>query len=202
MVFIQGLRVAEAAKVAVAGALADQVAAERDAAGEQLDLVGLPERWSEERRGVLRESAAAARRRGRPLNARNIATREMLSFCRRVFGDPVLRGFQWLEHTPETLAAALGCTRLEAFDRLEAIRKSLQPLFYAAQAPVDDQGRPVPLFNLQIGTASAGAGARPPWEDPRGAAWGGPVIEGEQNQQVSETAADVSHGDKSHGEAK
>lgn len=172
------------ARQGVAAALADQVAAERDAAGEQLDLIGVPSHFDAamaEKGGGVRVIASAGRRRGRPEGAQNLATREMLQFCRRVFGDPVMRGFQWLEHTPETLAAVLGCTRLEAFDRLEVIRKSLQPLFYANQAPVDADGKAVPFFSLNIGgQASSAPGAKPPW-----------IYEGgpEENQQVIDHVA-------------
>jgi hypothetical protein len=191
------LAVTVPARQGVAAALADQVTAERDAAGEQLDLIGVPSSFDgamAEKGGGVRVIASAARRRGRPAGAQNLATRDMLDFCRRVFGDPVMRGFQWLEHTPETLASVLGCTRLEAFDRLETIRKSLQPLFYANQAPVDAEGKVVPVFNLTIGGAASSApGAKPPW-----------IYEGgpEQNQQVIDHDAPQSHDAKSHGDDK
>jgi nitroreductase len=189
------------ARQGVAAALADQVTAERDAAGEQLDLIGVPshfDREGAEKGGDARLIAASARRRGRPAGAQNLATRDMLDFCRRVFGDPVMRGFQWLEHTPETLASVLGCTRLEAFDRLEAIRKSLQPLFYANQAPVDAEGKAVPFFALTVGGASSSApGAKPPWLYD-----GGPTIENEQNQALSSPDPAQSHDAKSHGDDK
>lgn len=189
------------ARQGVAATLADQVTAERDAAGEQLDLIGVPSHFDHEGAqsgGEVRVIAASARRRGRPAGAQNLATRDMLDFCRRVFGDPVMRGFQWLEHTPETLARALGCTRLEAFDRLETIRKSLQPLFYANQAPVDAEGKAVPIFNLSIGgAASSGPGAKPPWLYE-----GGPTIDNEQNQALSAPDPVQSHDAQSHEEPK
>jgi hypothetical protein len=192
------LRVSEGGKAAagaLAGAVADACAAEP--AAEQLELVGLP-RQKEADRAELTELARASRR-GRPPGAQTVATREVKEFCRRMFGyDPMIEGFRWLQHTPETLATAIGCSRAEAFDRLETIRRDLMRYFYAPMQPVDEQGRPVPFFNVQIGNAPAGGpGAAPPWLYA-----GGPVIDGEQNQGVSEPAAPVSHGSPSHGEDK
>jgi hypothetical protein len=196
-----GLAVTVPARQGIAAALADQVTAERDAAGEQLDLIGVPSYFDgamPEKGGQARLIASSARRRGRPAGAQNLATRDMLDFCRRVFGDPVMRGFQWLEHTPETLAAVLGCTRLEAFDRLETIRKSLQPLFYANQAPVDAEGKAVPFFALTVGGASSSApGAKPPWLYD-----GGPTVEHEENQSLSAPDPAQSHDAKSHEDDK
>jgi hypothetical protein len=39
------------------------------------------------------------------------------------FGDPTFDSARWLAHTPATLARELHCTLLEAFDRLERIRR-------------------------------------------------------------------------------
>jgi hypothetical protein len=101
-------------------------------------------------------------------------------------------------HTPASLALELGCTRLEAARFIDDIRADLQRLFYAPQAPVGEDGRPVPFFNVQVGTAaSSGPGARPPWEY-----LGGPIVDNEQNQGVSGDAAGQSHAGQSHEEPK
>lgn len=131
--------------------------------------------------------AVRADRRGRPAGAKNLATRQALDFIRRVLGDPLIDRARWAMHTPETLARELGCSRLEAFDRLDRMRADLARYFYAPLAPVDDKGRPVvPFFAMQIGPAGApGTAARPPWEY-------------EQIQEVSAAPPAVSHAAQSH----
>lgn len=179
------------ATLAVAGELAAAAVPEPEA--EQLDF--LPTRFGPDHEPDRRERALAsvrAHRRGRPPGARNVATSRMLDVCRRVFGDPVMETFRWAQHTPESLAAELGCTKLEAFDRLDAIRARLEKLFYATRAPVDGDGNAVaPVFSMTIGGADAAQDTRPPWL--RGS---------EQNQQVIEHGPAVSHGDVSHDEGK
>jgi hypothetical protein len=173
------------------------------AAGDQLELIGLPANLSDEAATRARESARA-RGRGRPPGATNKATDDVKAFCRRVFGfDPLIEGFRWAQHSPESLAIALNCTRLEAFDRLETLRRDLCRYFHAPVQPVDAAGQAVPMFVMQVGgpvTVGAGAGAAPgvpPWlADPRRAA----TIE--QNQGVTETEPAKSHGAVSHDEAK
>lgn len=190
---------APGAKGAVGSALAEAIDAARAADAEQLDLIGMPDAIvGADRAASLRVSAAAGRR-GRPPGAANLATRELKDFIRKVFNyDPLLEGVRWLQHSPESLAAALGCTRLEAFDRLEGIRRSLAPFFHAAQAPVDEKGNAVPFFQMTIGGAPSSApGAQAPWIYP-----GGPVIDNEQNQQVSDAPALQSHGAQSHEDDK
>lgn len=148
-----------------------------------------------------RRSIDAVRRdrAGRPPGARNLATRQMLDFVRRVVGDPVLERARWTMLTPESLAAELGCTKLEAFDRIDRIRSELARLWYAPLAPVDGQGNAVvPSFNMLIGGAPTHQdGSARPWDylDLKPA-------ETQQNQGFSEGAPNVSHGDVSHDEAK
>jgi hypothetical protein len=172
------------------------------AAGDQLELIGLPANLAPETADRARESARA-RGRGRPPGATNKATDDVKAFCRRVFGfDPLIEGFRWAQHSPESLAIALNCTRLEAFDRLEALRRDLCRYFHAPVQPVDQAGQAVPMFVMQVGAVTVGAGAGapagvPPWlTDPRRAT----TIE--QNQQVSETEPASSHGAGSHDEPK
>jgi hypothetical protein len=158
---------------------------------EQLTLLPTREDHLPQVGNRVRASVAAARR-GRPAGAQNLATRDVKEFCRRVFGiDPMVEGFRWAQHTHESLALELGCTKLEAWDRLEALRKDLMRYFYAPMVAVDEDGRPAPVFNMQIGGAqSAGSGDQPPWK----------YIE--ELQAVNDKPRDVSHGAVSHGVAK
>jgi len=132
-----------------------------------------------------------ARGAGRPRGAQNIATREVRELIRRLFGDPLLEMARETLHTPETLARELGCTLLEAFDRLQRVREALIPYFYARLAPTDQEGRPVvPQFAMVIGDRIVGR-ENPPWlDDPE-------VARGfEQNQRVSGNGAEKSPREK------
>lgn len=164
---------------------------------EQLELVPAPTRFGGERAERIQRISVDARRArgaGRPKGAQNLATRQVREYIRAVFGDPMEESARWLLHTPETLASELGCTLVEAFDRLETIRRDLRPYFYAKLAPTDQEGRPVvPVFALQIGDRIIGMGDRPPWlEDPEVAR---AIEEDKRKQALSETAANVSHGE-------
>lgn len=176
--------------------LGEAIAERRDAgAGEQLDLIGIPARFSDDRTAEVRLIAARGRR-GRPAGAPNKATAEVKEFCRRVFAyDPMVEGFRWLQHTPETFAEVMGCSKLEAFDRLERLRSEMMPYFYARVQPVDVDGRPVPVFNMQFGGNHVHVEGSAPWVYA-----GGPQVE--QKQGVSASAPAVSHGDASHEEPK
>lgn len=183
----------EGPRGAVADVLADlgDAVAEAQAQAEQLAFLPTREDHLPQARDRLRASVAAARR-GRPAGAQNLATRQVKEFCRRVFGiDPMIEGFRWAQMTPDALALELGCTKLEAWDRLEALRRDLMRYFYAPMVAVDEDGRPAPVFNMTIGGApGAGSGAEPPWKYL------------EQKQPLELPTRDVSHAAVSHGEAK
>lgn len=179
---------------AVAAAVRDAVPELSEA--EQLDMLPVATRISETRQAQAVEAVRQDRRRGRPAGARNLATREMLDFVRAQLGDPVYQRARWAMHTPESLAAVLGCTKLEAFDRLDRIRSELSRLFYAPLAPVDAQGHAVvPQFLMSIGGAPQGSGPdRPPWDY---------LVEmTEQNGEAPKPAAPVSHAPVSHEDDK
>jgi hypothetical protein len=171
-------------------------AAERDAA-EQLEL--LPAGVSSDHPNAARALELVKRdRAGRPSGAQNKATKEIKDLCRRLFGDPMLESFRWAMHTPESLSALLGCTKLEAFDRLEEIRRDLRKFFYAPLAAIDGEtGKTVPFFQLLAGGERAPSDQRPPWDyldvTPQ---------ETQQKQALPQSAPAVSHGDVSHGEGK
>jgi hypothetical protein len=184
-------------KPAIVEAIVELAAEAKPAEPEQLDL-SLPPTRFEPGSAAHDELVAHIKRDriGRPRGSRNLVTRDALKLGRQVAGDPILESVRWLQHTPATLAAELGCTKLEAWDRLEKIRADLRPYYYARQAPVDGEGNAVlPSFTMVIGGRSSAANDQPPWIYE-----GGPAIE--QNQQLSEAEPDVSHGDVSHGEPK
>lgn len=164
-------------------------------AAEQLELLAPSSFPPGDARAERVRSAVSVHRRGRPPGAANLATRDVKDFCRKVFAfDPMVEGFRWAQHTPETLALELGCSKLEAFDRLEALRKDLTRYFYAPVQPVDEDGRPVPSFAMYFGGAGAAGQARPPWEDE--------PAKSLENKGSGDPAGDVSHGEQSHGIAK
>jgi hypothetical protein len=175
---------------AIATAAAEALPAEP----EQLELLA-PTRFQpgEERHDAMVE-AVKRQRGGRPLGARNIATREAVDFVRRVFGDPLIESARWLLHSPETMARELGCTKLEAFDRQESIRCDVRRYCYAPLAAVDARGNAVPpALTVVIGgrevVLSASGEELPPWERDR--------LQIEQNQEVSERDPEKSHDDQS-----
>jgi hypothetical protein len=187
-------------KAAVAGVIAAAAAAP---GAEQLEL--MPAMRASLNEGQVERVAAAIKhdRAGRPAGAQNVATREMLAFVRRLCGDPLERRFRYAMHTPETLAIELGCSKLEAFDRLEKLWSDLSRYFYAQMAQVDGQGNAVTprltmVFPGQSAPVTAADGTvRPPWL----------YIEGEnaetqQNQRLLGLDNDVPHGDMPHGDDK
>lgn len=178
-------------KAAIAPALAEIV---EELEPEQLALLPMAGAVEGRRHEAIRE--IARRGAGRPKGAKNLATRQMLDWVRKTYGDPVERRARWLLHTPESLALVLGCTKLEAFDRLDKIAAELSRLFYAQLAPVDGQGHAVaPFFAMAFGGRVQGADGRAPWDYMRSPQ----VIE---NAPQSETPETPSHGEPSHGEGK
>lgn len=171
---------------------------------EQLDMLMPPTRASmtaaEERRV---EASIKRDRAGRPPGARNIATRQMLDFVRKTMGDPLMERFRWAMHTPESLSIELGCTKLEAFDRIDKIRADLARYFYAQLAQVDGAGQAVAprltmVFPGQSAPQIGADGAKlAPWLYLEGVS-----AETQQNQPLLASPDGVSHGDVSHGEDK
>jgi hypothetical protein len=160
-----------AAETAAAIAQAD---AERES--RQLSLLA-PTRFdgqrAAEQRRKIASDATRARGVGRPKGSENVATKELKEFLRAHGYDPVIARWRWLLHTPETLASELGCTKLEAFDRIDRINAELRKLFYADAPMLDDQGKPLPTFSLTIGGENVAVQVNqggqvpaqiPPWE--------------------------------------
>jgi len=179
-----------------AGAAATAAVAE--ASGEQLELLSLapPSRLAAgNRRDALQAQmveAARVRGRGRPPGAQNVATQQAKAWLVRMFGDPMIESARWLLHTPASLAAELDCTLLEAFDRQQRIREALMGFIHAKVAPVGEDGRPLPMFQLIMGGAEGlDGGTVAPWlNDPEVART--LELEDERNQGVSVDAGDQS----------
>lgn len=156
----------------VVEAIADAAAAalERQApAAEQLELLPPTQhKPGDDRHQALIESVRR-NRAGRPDGAQNIATRDAIDFVRRVFGDPMIESARWAMHTPDSLARELGCSKLEAFDRLEDLRKDLRRYMYAPRAAEDGAGNVPPPALVILNGDGRGAmtvDGRPlaPWE--------------------------------------
>lgn len=152
------------------GKLAAEIEAAREAAaGAQDDLFSLPTRYAGDLADVQREKArnqASARGVGRPPGAQNKATRDMRDFLRARGFDPLVWMVRWAQHTPETLAAELRCSSLDAFDRLHRLHAEMAGYFYGRMLPVASDGREPPTFVMVVPAAAAqlAGGERPPWE--------------------------------------
>lgn len=118
------------------------------------------------------DEAREERRRGRPKHAANKASGDLRRFLQHKGVDPHMLMAEWLALSPEELAARLGCSRADAFDRQIKMAESLMPYVRAKLAPVDDTGKAVPVMVFQMGGQAAPVAAngmvKPPY-----------VIEGE-----------------------
>ncbi len=170
----------------------------------QLDFLMPPTRTTMTDHELARVEEAARRfEKGRPPGAKNIATREMLEFVRKMMGDPLERRARYAMHTPESLSIELGCTKLEAFDRLDRIWSELARYFYAQQAQVDGKGNAVvPWLTMQFGGQGAAVAmpdgsVEPPWITHLRTINAAPEKD-EQNQASLPSPDGVSHGSVSH----
>lgn len=175
-------------------AITAAVEAAAPAPPEQLELLP-PTRFKpgEDRHADMLESVRR-QRAGRPPGARNMATREATEFIRRMLGEPLVERARWLLHSPESLARELGCTKLEAYDRLVDGWDALARYMHAPLAAVDARGNAIPpALTVLIGgreLAISPAGEElPPWERDH--------QEIEQNQALVEGDPEKSHAAKS-----
>lgn len=185
------------AKQQILGALISAAAPAAEAV--QLDLVPPARAGMSEDETRRFDAAVSHGKVGRPPGAQNKTTRDMLDFIRKTLGDPMLESARWATHTPDSLAIVLGCSKAEAFDRIERLRADLRPYFYAKQAPVDTDGKPVPGLTVEFhghGAARVGADGQdlPPWLRE------GANDQSEQNQRLIDVSPAVSHGIKSHAD--
>lgn len=153
---------------AVASVLQD-AKAELPAPAEQLDLLVAENKPATERLRYDQVALAAesdrARKAGRPKGAQNLATQDLKRWLVALLGrTPQEWRIRWLMVQPEELAKRFGMTAKEALEFQDRIAKELQPYFMAAMQPVDEDGKPVPFFQLSFGGQVAGADGRAPWE--------------------------------------
>lgn len=155
---------------AVAAAAAEVADLHAAAEGEQVEMFALPTRFvgaeADEQAARVERARGKA---GRPPGAVNRSTALLRDYLLARGVSPLEQMFRWALHTPETLAAELDCSKKEAFLHLRQLWADLAPYLHARQAPVDDTGKPVPIFNLQFGAtggdmaAQIGTGSVPPW---------------------------------------
>lgn len=164
-------------------------------AAEELPLFALPGRAAPID-APARERAIEARKRGRPPGAVNRSTKELREYLLRRGVNPLQAMMEWALHSPESLSRELGCTPLEAFDRLKSLWEALAPYIAPRMVAVDEDGQALPLLQLVIGgqRLAPSAGSEPPWITQ--------LRQIEQNQQVSGAPADVSHASASHQDEK
>lgn len=200
-----GRKGVEAVMAEAVGTAAKELETLRGCGGEALDLFSLPmrsdpdERQRERVAAVQAERQAEARKGGRPQGATNKATAAFREYLLRRGVSPLEQIMRWSMHTPETLAAELGCSKADAFDRLVRLWSELAPYLHSRMAPSDGTGAVAPMLNIQLGGGAPGAPRGPdvpPW------IYDGVAqdleAEGEQNQGVSGSAPDASHGNASH----
>ena len=179
---------------AVNGVAAEIAGDRAAAAGEQLPMFEAPTRFSGPRAGHLQRALEHKRSRGRPPGSVNKSTKAFREWMLARGVHPLQAMMQWALHSPTSLAAELGCTREEAFGHLRGLWADLAPYFASKMVPVDDEGRPVPMFMMQFGQFGAPkeAGGQPPWD----------YLKTLENQALPAPEDPVSHGDVSHGKAK
>lgn len=186
--------VMRAAVAAAAGDLAQQRAA---AAPEQLTMLPVP--IGNPRAKHLRRDVDRKREAGRPPGATNISTRELREWLLRRGIHPLQQLFLWAQHTPQSLAAELGCSQLEAYNQLRQSWADLLPYLAPKMAPVDPLGNVVtPFVQFNVGGHQVIAqGQQTPWE------WREQRVKfTQQNQMVVDAVPAVSHAAVSHEEPK
>lgn len=152
----------EAAKEAFAGVAA------ASAGGDQAELFALP---CADPSGEIEAARQRGSRGGRPKGAQNLATRELRDWLLRGMGNktPQEQLAAWANLGPEGLAKALGCNRVEAFDRWKSVLEYLGKFFMAPIAAETSDGKPVPQMVVMVGGSAgivdaASGETLPPWE--------------------------------------
>src|SRR5262245_12463545 len=104
------------------GAAGAALATDREAAaGEQLSMLAIPGERASRGAAKLREIAARRNQAGRPPGSINKSNKELREYLLLRGVHPLQRMMEWLLHTPQSLAAELGCTPLEAFRELRSL---------------------------------------------------------------------------------
>jgi hypothetical protein len=149
----------------------------------------------------LQREAAERVGRGRPKGAQNLATRELREYLFARGVSPLIQMMAMSMHSPASLARELRCKRIEAARLLFDYQRELAGFLHAKAAPVDDDGKAVPFFQMVVGgnqvtIGAPGAGERP-WDYLNRIAG-----EAQQNQTLGAPQDPGSHGGGSHGGAK
>lgn len=184
--------IAEAISGGAAGIARDRAAAE----AAQLGMFEVPTRFHGPRADAVRQAVARRAGPGRPEGARNKSTVAMREYLLARGVNPLIALMRYALMPPDLLAAELKCSILEAFREWRALQEALAPYLFGKAAPLDDDGKPVPLLSLHVGglAIAPSGGAEAPWITA--------LHEIEQNQRVIEHGAGVSHGDASHDGGK
>jgi hypothetical protein len=115
---------------AVRAAATEHQANAAAAAGNQVELFPAPTRHTGRRADALQLALRDRAGAGRPPGSGNLATKEFREFLLARGVSPLVQIMRWSMHTPTSLAAELGCTRLEAFDRLKDLWGELAPYLH------------------------------------------------------------------------
>lgn len=150
-------------KAALKGAAADIAAAAGPA--EQAELFGLPVSDPE---GKVEAARSVGLKGGRPPGAQNLATRQLREYLLKRGVLPQQAMMEWMLLGVEGIKEALGCDKIEAFDRWLSLADKLGRYFMAPMVPVDGEGKPAPSFTVVIGgrtgVAAPDGAQLPPWE--------------------------------------
>lgn len=130
---------------------------------EQLDLLG------------LRSVAADRRGRGRPLGSRNLKVQAVADYLLSKYRDPLEGLVQMAGAGVEELAAALGCSRLEAFGEKRQCIIAALPYLHRRQPLAIDMSVKAPVYLTVVDTPL-----------PVGVALADVIVEVVQNQRLME----------------
>lgn len=183
----------------------------QNAPADQLDMLPVPTKFdaldaaraAEQRRIVDLDNRA--RGVGRPKGSRNKTTRALVDYALKLGLDPMTFFLRWARHTPQTLAAELGITAAEAFDKLVVVNKEIRKVFIPDAVPTDEDGKPIPQFTFnvsgdKVAVVMPKGAPTPPWLTDAEVAKN--FAQSQQNQGVTLDAEAQSHEAKSHEKDK
>lgn len=167
------------------------------AEGAQLPMFPVPTRHTGARAEHVQRALQHRHGPGRPAGSENWSNKQLREYLLGRGKHPLANLMEWSLHTPTTLAAELGCTRLEAMRELRMIWEALAPFFAGKVGFIDEDGRPAPMLVMQVGAQATVLGGVAPWTVRER------LVSGvEENQGVTVEATAVSHGLISHGPPK
>jgi hypothetical protein len=181
---------------AVTGVAAGIAAADRAAADAQMPMFEVPTRFHGPRADAVRAAVERRSGPGRPPGAVNKSTKAMREYLLARGVNPLVALARYALMPPDLLAQELGCSVIEAFREWRSLQEALAPYLFGKAVPIDDEGKPVPFLQMNVGgvLVAPGGDREPPWVTA--------LREMQQNQGFLEPPKDVSHADMSHGVAK